>query len=117
MIERAATPPSFFYQPTDVTWGPDGSIFVTDGYGNSRVAKFSRDGNLVKHWGERGTGPGEFLNGFVDTHNPLGHRGTFLNEATPMLLRGPFAALSGEDSAFSELLLRPTPSPSATRLI
>ena len=60
VVERAATPPQNFYQPTDVTWGPDGSIFVSDGYGNSRVAKFSKDGNLVKHWGERGTGPGDF---------------------------------------------------------
>lgn len=60
VIERAVPAPQFFYQPTDVTWGPDGSIFVADGYGNSRVAKFSREGNLVKHWGERGTGPGNF---------------------------------------------------------
>jgi DNA-binding beta-propeller fold protein YncE len=60
VVEHAATPPQNFYQPTDVTWGPDGSIYVADGYGNSRVAKFSKDGNLVKHWGERGTGPGEF---------------------------------------------------------
>jgi DNA-binding beta-propeller fold protein YncE len=60
VIERAAPQPAFFYQPTDVTWGPDGSIFVADGYGNSRVAKFSREGNLVKQWGERGTGQGDF---------------------------------------------------------
>ena len=60
VIEKAIPAPSFFYQPTDVTWGPDGSIFVADGYGNSRIAKFNKDGNLVKHWGERGTAPGEF---------------------------------------------------------
>jgi sugar lactone lactonase YvrE len=60
VIERAIPGPSNFYQPTDVTWGPDGSIYVADGYGNSRIAKFSKDGNLVKHWGERGTQPGEF---------------------------------------------------------
>jgi streptogramin lyase len=60
VIERAIPAPQNFYQPTDVTWGPDGSIYVADGYGNSRIAKFSKDGNLVKHWGERGTGPGEF---------------------------------------------------------
>jgi sugar lactone lactonase YvrE len=60
VIEHAIPAPSNFYQPTDVTWGPDGSIYVADGYGNSRIAKFSTDGNLVKHWGERGTGPGEF---------------------------------------------------------
>ena len=60
VIEHAIPAPSSFYQPTDVTWGADGSIYVSDGYGNSRIAKFSKDGNLVKHWGERGTGPGEF---------------------------------------------------------
>ena len=60
VIERAIPAPAFFYQPTDVTWGPEGSIYVADGYGNSRIVKFNKDGNLVKHWGERGTAPGEF---------------------------------------------------------
>jgi DNA-binding beta-propeller fold protein YncE len=59
-IERALPAPSSFYQPTDTVIGPDGSTFVTDGYGNSRVAKFSKEGNLITHWGERGTGPGQF---------------------------------------------------------
>ena len=35
-------------------------MFVSDGYGNSRVAKFDKDGNFVKSWGERGTQPGDF---------------------------------------------------------
>ena len=60
VIERAATAPQNFYQPTDVTWGPDGSIYVTDGYGNSRVAKFNSHGVLVKYWGDRGTAQGQF---------------------------------------------------------
>jgi DNA-binding beta-propeller fold protein YncE len=60
VIERAIPGPANFYQPTDVTWGPDGSIYVADGYGNSRIAKFNKDGNLIKHWGERGTQAGEF---------------------------------------------------------
>jgi DNA-binding beta-propeller fold protein YncE len=60
VIERAIPQPQNFYQPTDVTWGPDGSIFVADGYGNSRVAKFSKEGILIKQWGERGTATGEF---------------------------------------------------------
>ena len=38
----------------------DGSMFVSDGYGNSRVAKFDKDGNFVKSWGERGNQPGDF---------------------------------------------------------
>lgn len=59
-IERAIPPPANFYQPTDTAVGPDGSTYVTDGYGNSRVVKFTREGNLVKYWGDRGTGPGQF---------------------------------------------------------
>lgn len=49
-----------FRQPTDVTWDPAGNIFISDGYVNSRIAKFDRNGNWVKSWGERGNQPGEF---------------------------------------------------------
>jgi outer membrane protein assembly factor BamB len=49
-----------FRQPTDVTWDKAGNIFISDGYVNSRVAKYDKDGNWVKSWGERGTGPGQF---------------------------------------------------------
>jgi streptogramin lyase len=49
-----------FRQPTDVTWDTDRNIFVSDGYINSRVAKFDKDGDWVKSWGERGKGPGQF---------------------------------------------------------
>jgi 6-bladed beta-propeller protein len=49
-----------FRQPTDVTWDPAGDIFISDGYVNSRVAKYDKDGNWVKSWGERGSGPGQF---------------------------------------------------------
>src|ERR1700693_6550463 len=59
-IERAIPGPSSFYQPTDTVVGPDGSTYITDGYGNSRVVKFTREGNLVKYWGDRGTKPGQF---------------------------------------------------------
>ena len=49
-----------FRQPTDVTWDPAGDIFISDGYINSRVAKFDKNGDWVKQWGDRGTKPGEF---------------------------------------------------------
>lgn len=49
-----------FNRPTDVGWDAAGDIFVTDGYGNSRVVKYDKDGNLIKAWGKRGTAPGEF---------------------------------------------------------
>jgi hypothetical protein len=40
-----------FRQPTDVTWDPEGNIFISDGYINSRVAKYSKNGDWVKQWG------------------------------------------------------------------
>ena len=49
-----------FRQPTDVTWDPQGNIFISDGYINSRVAKYDKNGHWVKQWGERGNKPGEF---------------------------------------------------------
>ena len=49
-----------FRQPTDVTWDPQGDIFISDGYVNSRVAKFDKNGDWVKQWGDRGTKQGEF---------------------------------------------------------
>jgi outer membrane protein assembly factor BamB len=49
-----------FNRPTDVAWDADGNIFVSDGYGNSRVAKFDKNGKFIKSWGSRGTAPGQF---------------------------------------------------------
>src|SRR4029077_15191868 len=49
-----------FRQPTDVTWDTQGNIFISDGYVNSRIAKFNKDGDWVKSWGEKGTKDGEF---------------------------------------------------------
>lgn len=49
-----------FNQPTDVAWDRDGNIYVTDGYGNSRVLKFDKYGRPVLGWGMKGTGPGQF---------------------------------------------------------
>jgi len=49
-----------FRQPTDVAWDSAGNIYISDGYVNSRVAKYDRNGDWVKSWGEKGTGPGQF---------------------------------------------------------
>ena len=49
-----------FRQPTDVAWDSQGNIYITDGYVNSRVAKYDKNGDWVKSWGEPGTGPGQF---------------------------------------------------------
>ncbi|RKU19479.1 hypothetical protein C6500_11045 [Candidatus Poribacteria bacterium] len=49
-----------FNKPTDLAVGPDGELYITDGYGNARVHKYSPEGELIKSWGQPGTGPSEF---------------------------------------------------------
>ena len=49
-----------FVRPTDVAWDAQGNIYVADGYGNARVAKYDRNGKWLKNWGSRGTGQGQF---------------------------------------------------------
>ncbi len=44
-----------FRQPTDVTWDSEGNIYISDGYVNSRVAKYDKNGDWVKSWGDKGT--------------------------------------------------------------
>jgi DNA-binding beta-propeller fold protein YncE len=48
-----------FRQPTDVTWDTEGNIFISDGYINSRVAKFDKTGKWVKSFGTPGREPGQ----------------------------------------------------------
>ncbi len=49
-----------FNLPTDVAVLADGSFYVSDGYQNTRVMKFTADGRLEFQWGTKGRGPGEF---------------------------------------------------------
>src|SRR5512140_3917046 len=49
-----------FRQVTDVTWDPQGNIYISDGYINSRVAKADKNGKWLKSWGDRGSQPGQF---------------------------------------------------------
>ena len=50
-----------FGRPTDIAWLPNGDFFVSDGYGNSRVVKFNKDGEYLLEWGKPGhASPGEF---------------------------------------------------------
>ena len=61
-----------FFQPTHVCVTPSGELFVTDGYGNSRIVKFDHDGRRLVEWGRRGTAPGEFHTPHVITLGPDG---------------------------------------------
>jgi DNA-binding beta-propeller fold protein YncE len=49
-----------FNRPTDVAVAPNGDFYVADGYGNSRVVKFAKDGSFLAEWGKKGKAPGEF---------------------------------------------------------
>jgi DNA-binding beta-propeller fold protein YncE len=60
--DGAGRPTDLFDRPTDVAWDAAGNIFVADGLGNARVAKFDKDGKFVKSWGKKGTTTGEFAN-------------------------------------------------------
>src|SRR6202035_746123 len=60
--DGAGQPTDLFARPTDVAWDAAGNIFVADGVGNARVAKFDKDGKFVKSWGKKGTANGEFAN-------------------------------------------------------
>ncbi|MBV8205486.1 MAG: 6-bladed beta-propeller [Acidobacteria bacterium] len=49
-----------FRQVTDMAWDSAGNTYISDGYINSRIAKFDANGNWVKSWGEPGSQPGQF---------------------------------------------------------
>src|SRR5207244_10049584 len=47
-----------FNRPTDIALGKNGDCYISDGYGNSRVVKFTKDGKHILDWRKRGAGPG-----------------------------------------------------------
>ena len=70
-IDRGGPP---FNAPTGVAIGPSNDIFVSDGYGNASVHRFSEAGELIRSWGAAGRGPGEFRTPhgiFVDRHGTV----------------------------------------------
>ena len=59
-LPGAGAQSDIFQRPTDVAWDTAGNIYVADGYGNARVAKFDKNGKFIKSWGSRGVEPGQF---------------------------------------------------------
>jgi hypothetical protein len=69
-VGRGAAPPhvdGYFGGPTDIAFDSDDNVYISDGYRNSRIAKYDKNGNWVMSWGSRGTGgpqadqnPGQF---------------------------------------------------------
>jgi DNA-binding beta-propeller fold protein YncE len=57
--EKPGEGPDTFNGPTDVAVAASGDIFVSDGYGNSRIARFTAAGEFVKAWGLNGSLPGQ----------------------------------------------------------
>jgi sugar lactone lactonase YvrE len=49
-----------FNRPTKAVATPDGEMYVSDGYGQQRIHRFDRAGNLIHSWGSKGTGPSQF---------------------------------------------------------
>jgi len=63
--ERGRDAGVLFDRPTDIAWLPDGTFFISDGYGGKRFAKFDPEGNFIADWGQApadpdNPGPGEF---------------------------------------------------------
>jgi sugar lactone lactonase YvrE len=58
--DTPGTDEKHFNLPTDVAFLPDGTFFVGDGYGNSRIVKFDKNGKFLTAWGSKGNGPGQF---------------------------------------------------------
>ena len=55
----------YFWQPNAMLIAPNGMIYVSEGHSSApgstaRVYKFSKDGKLIKTWGQLGNGPDDF---------------------------------------------------------
>jgi NHL repeat/Beta-propeller repeat len=77
-----------FHRCTHTALSPKGEIYVSDGYGNACVHKYTPDGKLLKTWGEPGTDPGQFnivhniatdVDGFVYVADRENHRVQIFN--------------------------------------
>ena len=72
--QSGGIPGERFDRPTDVVWDAEGNVYVADGIGGARIAKYASTGRWIKGWGTRGSGPGEFnvIHGIaIDTQQNL----------------------------------------------
>ena len=60
-----------FYRPTFIEWLPDGTFFVADGYINTRVVKFDKNGKYLMAWGEKGNPPNDKRPGYFNNVHGL----------------------------------------------
>ena len=59
-VNQPGAPGTPFNQPTRAVLSTSGEMYVSDGYGQSRVHRMTADGEVIVSWGAPGTGPGEF---------------------------------------------------------
>ncbi len=59
-LNQAGEDATHLNQPNDVAVAPNGDVYISDGYGNDRVAVFDKNGKFLRTWGKLGTRPGEF---------------------------------------------------------
>jgi sugar lactone lactonase YvrE len=60
------TDETHFNRPTFLAWLPDSTMYVADGYANTRVVKFDKDGKFLMTWGEKGNPPNDTRPGTFD---------------------------------------------------
>jgi DNA-binding beta-propeller fold protein YncE len=58
--DQAGEDETRFNKPTDMAITPAGDVYVSDGYGNNRIVRFTKEGRFVKAWGKKGPAPGDF---------------------------------------------------------
>jgi NHL repeat len=64
--DQAGADETHFNRPTFLTWLPDGTMFVADGYNGTRVVKLDKNGKFLLAWGEKGNPPKETRPGYMN---------------------------------------------------
>lgn len=58
--DKPAWDKTHFNMPSSITFNPDGTFLIADGYVNARIVKFDKDGKYISEFGSKGSGPGQF---------------------------------------------------------